>query len=137
MSRTKRNTITDSPKEKSRQEEIAEEVIDKLNPENAQPEESIGQEEKYVPKSFIKGRTVHSEIELSDDRLATVHRGKGVDSKQINNVMNGKPEEYSLAAMYVLVRIDGERIPKEDFELLDLADYNKILVAISQVTGNA
>lgn len=87
-------------------------------------------EENKEPKSKV---AFEKEVLLSTGEKAQIFKGKGKHSLKAQQLASGDPSKVFTALMSELVTIDGKKRAPEDYEDMDMKDFNSILTAFSDV----
>lgn len=74
---------------------------------------------------------VKSNLTLPSGANAVIYRGKGKHVRRAQDLMDGNPSLYHNALFHLLCFINGKRLTMEDFDEMDMDDYNELMVAVS------
>lgn len=91
---------------------------------NAQPETTTETAVETLPPGVSKILT------LPSGAVATIYKGKGKHARQAQKLMGDDSSLYMPALMAQLVQINGKYLLMEEYDEVDLDDYNELQLAL-------
>jgi hypothetical protein len=70
-------------------------------------------------------------LTLPSGKVATILPGKGIHSRKAVQMIDGDMSLYINALMCQLVEIDGKKVVMEDFDQMNIKDYNTLMAEFS------
>lgn len=81
---------------------------------------------------YENGNTI-KRIKLSNGKTAIARELTGLEMKRLEGVSGGKRDDIWPSMMHLAVKVDGQPLPIEDFDLMKAKDWSKIKFAVSDL----